>query len=126
MVFNALAVADVIRPAIRQFPSELYTVSKVTGLSYGRFLARIQLPMVVRQVLPTLLMIQVTMLQSTVFGAFINVPEIFRVAQRIDSFEHVPVEAYGAVAVFFLLVCLPLNGLALILQRRFSRDLSDR
>ena len=28
--------------------------------------------------------------------------------------------------IFFLAICLPLNGLAILLQRRFNRDISER
>ena len=37
-----------------------------------------------------------------------------------------PVEIYTALAVLFLLICLPLHGVAYWLKRRFTRDLSDR
>ena len=66
------------------------------------------------------------MLQATLFASLISVDEIFRVAQRINAVEYKPVEVYTALALFFLLVCLPLNGVALLLRHRFGHDLSER
>ena len=60
------------------------------------------------------------------FASLISVNEIFRVAQQINAQIYRPVEIYTALGVLFLVVCLPLNGLALWLKARFTRDLSER
>jgi ABC-type amino acid transport system permease subunit len=89
-------------------------------------LFRIQLPLILRQVIPALLPLQVVMLHTTLFASLISVEEIFRVAQRINAQIYRPVEIYTALGIFFLGVCLPVNGVALWLKRRFTRDLSER
>lgn len=66
------------------------------------------------------------MLHTTLFASLISVEEIFRVAQRINAKIYKPVEIYTALGVFFLLVCLPLNGFALGLKKRYGRNLSER
>ena len=66
------------------------------------------------------------MLQCSLFASLISVDEIFRVAQRINATIYRPVEIYSALALLFLAVCLPLNGLALWLRMRFTRDLSEK
>ena len=76
--------------------------------------------------MPVLLMIQVNMLQSTLFSSLISVPEIFRVTQQINAQIYKPVEIYTALGVLFLLICLPMNGLALWLKTRFTRDFSEK
>ena len=68
----------------------------------------------------------VVMLHMTLFASLISVDELFRAAQRINAQIYKPVEIYSAVGLFFLLVSLPLNGLALYLRRKHSRDLSER
>jgi ABC-type amino acid transport system permease subunit len=66
------------------------------------------------------------MLHATLFASLISVEEIFRVAQRINSTIYRPIEIYTALALFFLMVCLPINLLASYLKRRYTRDLSER
>jgi ABC-type amino acid transport system permease subunit len=48
------------------------------------------------------------------------------VAQRINAQIYKPVEIYTALGVFFLIVCVPINGFALWLKKRFTRDVSQR
>lgn len=124
-LINVFAVADVVRHSLNTFPMQYHLAAKVCGLSRRDTFRKIELPIISRQIIPTLLGIQVGMLQMTLFASLISVEELFRVAQRINSFVYKPVEVYSALAVFFLLICLPLNGLALWLKRKYTRDISE-
>jgi polar amino acid transport system permease protein len=122
---NVFLVADIVRNAVADFPQQYRVAAQVCGISRLRALRHIEGPILFRQVLPSLLTTQVTMLQCTLFASLISVDEIFRVAQRINAQVYRPVEIYTALALLFLAVCLPLNGLALWLKARFTRDLSE-
>jgi polar amino acid transport system permease protein len=123
---NTVLVADVVRNTLTDFPTQYVWAAKVCGLSPRDTMLRIQLPIIFRQIVPGLLLIQVSMLQATLFASLISVDEVFRIAQRINSQVYRPVEIYSALAVFFLAVCMPLNGAAYLMRSRFSRDLSER
>lgn len=125
-IINVLAVSDAVRVVLKDFPSQYTAAALISGLTPMETLLRIQFPIVFRQVLPSLLVIQVNMLQATLFASLISVDEIFRVAQRINAVIYRPVEIYTALGVMFLAICLPLNGLALWLRKSFTRDLSER
>lgn len=125
-IVNTLLVADLIRGVLNDFPNQYVMAAQVCGLSHRQTVLQIQLPIIFRQVLPNLLLIQVTMLQATLFASLISVDEIFRIAQRINSEVYRPVEIYTALAVLFLAVCLPMHGIAYWLKARFTRDLSER
>ncbi len=125
-IINVLAVSDAVRGVLRDFPSQYVMAAQAYGLSPSETLVNIQFPIVLRQVIPSLLLIQVSMLQATLFASLISVDEIFRVAQRINAVIYRPVEVYTALAILFLAICLPLNGLALWFRKRFTRDLSER
>jgi His/Glu/Gln/Arg/opine family amino acid ABC transporter permease subunit len=122
---NTLGTAQSVCNALSEFPSQYVMAARVAGLTPHQTLLHIKAPILLRQILPTLLTSQVTMLQATLFASLISVDEIFRVAQRINATIYRPVEIYSALGVFFLLVCLPLNGLALWLKERFTRNLSE-
>jgi len=125
-LINTFAVADLVRGTLNDFPKEYVTAARVCGLPPDVTLYQIQLPIITRQILPGLLLLQVSMLQATLFASLISVDEIFRVAQRINAQIYQPVQVYTALAVFFLIICLPLNGLALWLRAKYTRDLSER
>ena len=122
-IVNILSVADVVRDVLNDFPQQYVTAGKVCGLSRREIVMNIQIPIAVRQIIPTIVIIQVNMLQATLFASLISVDELLRVAMRINSLVYRPIEIYSALAIFFLSICLPLNGIALWLRMR-TRDIS--
>ncbi len=125
-IVNTLMVSDLVRGVLNDFPQQYIMAAQVSGLTSRQTLAKIQLPIIFRQVVPSMLIIQVTMLQSTLFASLISVDEIFRISQRINSQVYRPVEIYTTLAIFFLVLCLPLHGLAHWLKKQFTRDTSER
>jgi polar amino acid transport system permease protein len=125
-IINIFAVADVIRGVLLDFPAQYVIAGRVCGMTPVQILQHIQLPIVLRQTVPVLLIIQVNMLQATLFASLISVPEIFRVAQQINSQIYKPVEIYTALGIVFLAICLPINGLALWLKAKYTRDFSEK
>lgn len=125
-IVNVFAVAGIVRHGIDELPSQYIETARVCGLRRFTILRRIQMPMVLRYVIPPLLQTQVNMLHLTLFASLISVDEIFRMAQRVNAVVYKPVEVYSALGIFFIIVCLPLNGVALYLRQRFSRDISEK
>jgi len=125
-VINIFAIAEIVRTALIEFPNQYIIAGRVCGLNNRTIFKKIQFPIVFRQIIPSILTTQVTMLQLTLFASLISVEEIFRVAQRINATIYKPVEIYSALAIFFLVICLPLNGLALYLKKKYTRNLSEK
>ena len=123
---NIFAVSEIVRSALSNFPTQYNLAAKVCGLTPKETFQKIELPIVLRQIMPSLLSLQVNMLQLTLFASLISVEEVFRVAQRINSLIYKPIEIYSALAIFFLAICLPLNGVALWLKYKFTRDISEQ
>lgn len=125
-LINIFAVSEIVRSALNNFPTQYNLAAKVCGLSQKETFQKIELPIIFRQIIPSLLSLQVAMLQLTLFASLISVEEIFRVAQRINSLIYKPIEIYTALAIFFLIICLPLNGIAMWLKYKFTRDISEQ
>jgi polar amino acid transport system permease protein len=125
-IINTFLVADLVRGAIIDFPRQYSDAARVCGVSARDIHIRIQLPILLRQVIPGLLLIQITVFQMTIFASLISVDEIFRVAQRVNSRIYRPVEIYTLLAGFFIAVCVPMHLLAHWLRVRFTRDHSER
>jgi His/Glu/Gln/Arg/opine family amino acid ABC transporter permease subunit len=123
---NTFGVTEIVREALSSLPREFLEAAQVSGLSRRDTVLRIQLPLILRHVVPALLMLQVGVLHMTLFASLISVEEIFRVAQRVNAQVYRPIAVYSAVALFFLLISLPLNGVALTLRRKYARDFSER
>lgn len=119
-LINSLSVAEIVLVAIKDFPKSYCEVALVSGLSRFQIIRFVQIPLVVRNVIPSILSVQVYILQATLFASLISVDEVFRVAQRINSQIYRPVEIYSALAVLFVLICVPMNGLSIILRQKFK------
>ncbi len=125
-IVNLFAVAGIVSHGISELPRQYIETAIVCGLPRRKILWRIQFPLFLRYIIPSLLQTQVGMLHLTLFASLISVDEIFRMAQRVNAIIYRPVEVYTALGIFFLMVCLPLNGLALYLKQRFSRNISEK
>lgn len=123
---NTFTVSEIVKTVLHDFPEQYVTAAKVCGLNARTTVLRIKLPITLRQLIPPLLTSQVNMLQATLFASLISVEEIFRVSQRINASVYKPVQIYSALGLFFLAICLPLNGLALWMKARYTRNFSER
>ena len=125
-ILNIFAVSEIVKNGIINLPSQYLEVAIICGIGYKKRFLKIELPLILRHIIPSLLMTQVNMLHLTLFASLISVEEIFRISQRVISIEYKPVEIYTALGVFFLLVSLPVNGVAIYLKSRFSRNLAEK
>lgn len=125
-ILGVLMVSDAMRTVLKTFPKQYETAGKVCGLNERQILIHIKIPILFRHLLPTFILIAVTLFQMTLFASFISVDEVFRVAQRINSVTYKPIEVFSALAVFCIAVCLPLNLFAQYLSHRFTRDDSEQ
>jgi His/Glu/Gln/Arg/opine family amino acid ABC transporter permease subunit len=123
---NVVSVAEIWRGALDDFRDEYRMAAQACGMTRFEAIRYVELPMLMRQVMPTLLAVQIVILQSTLFASLISVNEIFRAALEIDSSIHKPVQIFTALALFFMLLCVPAYAVALWLRRRFTRNTSER
>ena len=123
---NTFMVTDVVKNILATFPEQYITAARVCGMDNRTIVMKIKLPIILQQLIPVLLTTQMIMLQTTLFASLISVEEILRVCQRVNASAYKPVEIYTALAFLFLLICLPMNGLALWLKKKYTRDFSER
>jgi His/Glu/Gln/Arg/opine family amino acid ABC transporter permease subunit len=119
-VLNTLAVFGILHAAILKVSVELVELARVSGVTRPRTFWRIKFPLALRSAIGSLTSSQVNVLQLSIFGSLISVGELFRTSQRINAQIYKPVEVYTGLAVFFLIVCLPLN----LIGRHFDRRLA--
>jgi polar amino acid transport system permease protein len=119
---NTFAVAQITITSIIDFPKNYLETALISGLSKIQTIRHIQIPLIFRSIISSILSTQVYILQATLFASLISVDEVFRTAQRINSQIYRPVEIYSALALLFVLVCVPLNGLGIYLQHKFKNS----
>ncbi|UAB80962.1 ABC transporter permease subunit [Marixanthomonas sp. SCSIO 43207] len=125
-IINIIAVSEIVKNGILNLPKQYLEVAKLSGLSKKKQILKIEFPLIIRHILPSILMAQVNILHMSLFASLISVNEIFRVSQRVISLEYKPVEIYMALGIFFLLISLPINLIALYFKKKYIRDISER
>ena len=125
-IINVFAISDVVRNAINDLPNQYSEVAKVCGIPTNKRIMKIDIPLIFRNVVGPYIIIQVNMLHMTLFASLISVDEIFRMTQRVNAIIYKPVEIYTALGIFFLLISLPLNGIAVWFKNKYARDISER
>lgn len=123
---NVFLVADLVKNAINDLPNQYLLSAKVSGLSEKTILLKIQFPLIFRQLIGPLLLVQISMLHNSIFASLINVDEIFRQIQRINAVVYKPIELYTALAVFFIAITVPLTLMAQFLKKKFAKNYSER
>ncbi len=123
---NLVLVGDTVCRTLDSLPEEWALAGRTSGLNDRQIFRKITLPLATRQLLGPVMMIQLTMLHSTLFASLISVDELFRTIQRINALEYKPIELYTLLAIFFFAICAPLQWVAVQARRRFSQDTSLR
>ncbi|GHT78630.1 amino acid ABC transporter permease [Bacteroidia bacterium] len=123
---NIFMVADLVKNAIKDLPNQYLLSAKVSGLRGKTILLKIQIPLIFKQLIGPILLVQITMLHSSIFASLINVDDIFRQIQRINAMVYKPIELYTALAIFFIVITVPLTLLAQYLKKKYAKDYSER
>jgi His/Glu/Gln/Arg/opine family amino acid ABC transporter permease subunit len=123
---NTIMVADLVRDAINSLPKQYIMAAKVSGIPAIRILTRIKIPLILKQLIGPVLLVQVSMLHNSIFASLINVDDIFRQIQRINAMVYKPIELYTALAIFFIVITVPLTLFARFLKKKYAKDYSER
>jgi polar amino acid transport system permease protein len=118
-VINMIAIAYLVQAELQLLPISYREAGLTLGMSSGQIIRRIELPLLIRRVLPQILLIQAAMLEYTLFASLISVPELFRVSQTINSMTYQPVAIYTLLVLFFFIILAPLHLLISWIQKRY-------
>lgn len=108
---NVIATAYVVQSELELLPRTYRDAGKTLGMSRKQIVQHIELPIMFRRIAPTVGLHQATMLEYTLFASLISVPELFRVAQTVNSMVYQPVAIYSLLVLFFFLLLAPFHVL---------------
>ena len=120
--WNVLVVADLILKGLRDMPRDLMDAAITCNLPHRVVYRSVVLPVLFRQLFPALLAAQVTVLHLSLFASLISVDELFRVVQRINSLEYMPVQLYALLALFFGGITLAASCVAAAARKRWTQE----
>ncbi|CAM3938015.1 hypothetical protein MUGA111182_18155 [Mucilaginibacter galii] len=123
---NTFLVYQVLISSLRNFPNQIADTASVCGLSSIDVLRKIKIPIILRKSIPGIVMLQIFILQTSIFSGAISVQEIFKKAQLINSEVQQPVTIYSAMAVFFIFLCFPIYLLSIYYNQKYTKELAEK
>jgi len=106
---NFIGVAFIIQSELKLLPVAYSDAGITLGMSKKQVIRHIELPILMRRVLPSISLNQAAMLEYTLFASLISVPELFRVAQSVNAMIYDPVSVYSLLVLFFVIILTPLH-----------------
>lgn len=121
-LYNAAIVAEILRAGLTALPRGQAEAGTALGLTRWQTLRMIQLPQVVRLMLPSLISQFVVLLKDSSLGFIVGYPELLSVMKNNYSFfgndSRLPL--FLAVVIIYLAVNLALTRIAVFVEKRFS------
>jgi len=125
VLHTAAQLAEVLRGALQALPASQWETALALGLRPRQAFASIIWPQARRLAAPAALGVFVGAVKDTSLVMVIGLFDVLHAAKAVladTGWRAHDVEVYGAVAVFYLLLCCPLSALA----RRLARDVGVR
>jgi polar amino acid transport system permease protein len=113
--------AEILRAGVQSISVGQSDAAMALGMSYGQRMRRVVLPQAFRRMVPPLAGQSIIQMKNTTLLSIITVPDLLYQASYISSFTYKPMEVYTAVGAAFLIILVPLNFLARLLERREDR-----
>ena len=111
--FTAAMVMHSVLAGLRALPTGQYEAALTQGFSAGQSLRLILLPQTLRNVLPSLVGIFISLLKDTSLAFIVNVPELTTVAGQVNNRVQIyPAAIFIFTGVVYYLLCCSLEQLA--------------
>ncbi|MBB3130069.1 putative glutamine transport system permease protein [Paenibacillus rhizosphaerae] len=118
-VYTASFIAEAIRAGIQSVPTGQTEAARATGLSYIQTMLHIVLPQAIKIVLPAIGNQFINLVKNSSILAVVTGLDLMYYADLINSDTFLPLTVYTIVAVFYLVLTLPLSFAVHYMERRF-------
>lgn len=122
VLYNAAIMAEILRAGLVALPKGQVEAGTAIGLTRWQTLRMIQIPQVVRLMLPSLISQFVVLLKDSSLGFIVGYPELLRTMQLNYSFfgDRYRFPLFVVVLLIYLAVNISLSRVAILVERRFS------
>lgn len=119
-VYTASLIAESIRAGIQSIPTGQTEAARASGLSYIQTMLHIILPQAIKVVLPSIGNQFINLVKNSSILAVVAGMDLMYYADIINSDTFLPLTVYTFVALFYLVLTLPLSYAVLYMERRFN------
>lgn len=122
VLYNAAIIAEILRAGLAALPKGQREAATALGMTPWQSMRIIQMPQVVRAMLPSLIAQLVVLLKDSSLGFIVGYPELLRTMQLNYSFfgDRYRLPLFVVTLLIYLIVNITLSRLAVTLERRLS------
>jgi glutamate transport system permease protein len=120
ILYTAAFVCEVVRSGINTVPVGQAEASRALGFTFTQTLSTVVLPQAVRSVVPPLSNVQIALLKNTTIASGFSVFQAGGIYQTLSERGYDVLAGLLWVAVFFLILVIPLTLLQRNLEQRWS------
>jgi His/Glu/Gln/Arg/opine family amino acid ABC transporter permease subunit len=120
-VSSGAYLTEIVRAGIQSIDPGQMRAARSLGMSYGRAMQRIILPQAIRSVLPPITNEATTLLKNTSLVSTIALTDLLRSGLEVMTWQANTFSPFAGVALFYLLMTLPLLWLNSYLERHMRR-----
>jgi glutamate transport system permease protein len=112
-------VAEAIRSGVNGVAVGQAEAARAIGLNFGQTLSTVVLPQAIRMVIPPLINVLIALTKNTSVAAGFSVLELVAISRQVIQFNgNQTIAILVAVAVFYLVITVPLGQAANALERK--------
>jgi len=120
--FSAAYIAEMIRSGIESVGASQLESARAIGLSPIQTYRFVIAPQAIRHILPPLAGQFASLIKDSSLLSIVGLGEFTLAAQQVNSATYSTFESYFPLAIGYLLLTLPISGLARLLERRFHYE----
>jgi His/Glu/Gln/Arg/opine family amino acid ABC transporter permease subunit len=119
-IYTSAYIAEVLRSGLQSVPRGQMEAARASGLSYGQSMRDVILPQMARIVIPPMGNQYIGVTKNTSVVLVIGVTDLVFQAQQIEAQTFRGIEAFTAVIIIFMIICLSEAALLKLLTIRLS------
>ena len=121
-LWGASEVGEVVRGALRSLPRGQREAGLSIGLAGWQLYGYVLLPQALKRMTPPTINIYTRIIKTSSLAVLIGVVEVIKAGQQIIERTYESVLIYGALFLFFFIVCYPLSAASRVLERRWAHS----
>jgi polar amino acid transport system permease protein len=113
-------LGEIWRGSIQAVPDGQSEAARALGIGYNSRMVDVVLPQAFRIGLPATISFLVNLIKGTALAALLGLTELTRSGQLMANITFQPLQVYGAVALIYFIICVPLTYCSARIERRLN------
>lgn len=115
---SAAFQSEILRAGFNAIPAAQIEAASVFGLTWRQTLWHIQLPQVLRLILPSLTSEAIDIIKGSAVISVLAIADLMRVGKQLSALTYRPLEVYICIAFAYLALTCIVTAAAAVIQRR--------